>query len=216
MCAEKAVRKNEKGKRTKQKLFETATQLFDQYDFDSVTVDAIVEAAGLSKGTFYIYFESKYELITAFLLDYVDKVDSSYKAHLELLPAETTAHDMIISLVEKISDELINTIGYERMRVVYKGQLSGMVNMEGVIGYNRKLYKIFADVLMMGVEKGEFSSAISIESLTKHFVIAIRGISYEWCIRYPDFYLKEQAVEHFKLLLRGIEATPLYPGASEK
>ena len=45
-------RKMRKGEKTKQRLFETAARLFDQYDFDDVSVDAIVEAAGVAKGTF--------------------------------------------------------------------------------------------------------------------------------------------------------------------
>jgi len=34
--------------------------------------------------------------------------------------------------------------------------------------------------------------------------MAIRGVSYEWCIRYPNFDLKEQAVAHCLLLIEGI------------
>jgi len=52
-------RKKGKGERTRRKLFESAALLFEKYDPDDVSVDAIVEAAGVSKGTFYIYFESK-------------------------------------------------------------------------------------------------------------------------------------------------------------
>ncbi len=195
-----------KGERTKQKLFEAAAQLFEKHDFDNVTVDAIVEAAGVAKGTFYIYFESKDELIAAFLFDYVSKIDADYKAHLDSLPATVTASDILLSLIAKIADVLTDTIGYHRMRIVYKIQLMEVINMDVVKGYNRKLYQIFADVLGQGIKQGEFNTKLSLDTLTKHFVMAIRGLSYEWCIRHPNFDLKEQALEHFQILLSGIRA----------
>lgn len=196
-----------KGEKTKQKLFEAAAQLFGRYDFDDVSVDAIVDAAGVAKGTFYIYFESKDALIAAFLSDYVNSVDADYKAHLDSLPPGMAAGDMLLSLIAKIADVLIGTIGYHRMRIVYKVQLTGAINTDAVTGYNRKLYQIFTDVLWVGIEQGEFTAKLPLETMTNHFVMAIRGLSYEWCIRYPDFDLKEQALTHFRLLLNGIQET---------
>jgi len=196
-----------KGEKTKQKLLETAEEHCSRFDFNNVTVDTIVEAAGVSKGTFYIYFESKDSLIATLLSDYVNSVDADYKAHLDTLPSGITATDMLLSLIAKIADVLTDTIGYYRMSIVYKIQLTGFFNMDTVKGYNRKLYQIFSDVLTQGLERGEFNTKLPIDTLTKHFVMALRGISYEWCIRYPDFELKEQALAHFRILLNGIRET---------
>lgn len=77
--------------------------------------------------------------------------------------------------------------------------------MEVVKGYNRDLYQIFTYVLKLGIKNGEFRKDIPLDSLTKHFVMAIRGLSYEWCIRFPDFDLKENVLMHFELLLSGIK-----------
>ncbi|MBR0599827.1 TetR/AcrR family transcriptional regulator [Sinanaerobacter chloroacetimidivorans] len=204
MIKEKTSHRKEQAAETKRKLYESAGQLFGQYEFEDVTVDDIVEAAGVSKGTFYVHFESKDALIASFLSDYVSGVDAEYKAHLDSFPAGTKASDMLLSLISKIAEVLTGTIGYNRMRIVYKVQLTGAVNMEAIKGYNRELYKMFADVLKLGIERGEFRTELPLDTLTKHFVMAIRGISYEWCLRYPDFDLEEQALAHFKILLDGI------------
>lgn len=193
-----------KGEKTKRKLLETATELFSKYEVDDVTVDSIVEATGVSKGTFYIYFESKDALIATLLYEYVSNVDADYKAHLDLLPSEIASADMLLSLIAKITDVLVGTIGYQKMRTVYKVQLTGVYNMDVVKGYNRKLYQIFADVLERGIDQGEFSIKLPVETMTKHFIMAIRGLIYEWCIRYPEFDLKEEAQTHFLILLNGI------------
>ena len=203
MTAENAGVKVSKGERTKQKILESAAVLFGHHEFEEVTVDAIVAAAGVSKGTFYIYFDSKDSLIASFLTEYVRNVDMAYKSHLESLPEGTPASQMMLSLIAKIADVLTGIIGNHRMRIVYGLQLSGKVDMEVVKGYNRALYDLFTDVIARGLEQGEFRNTHTVETLTRHFVMAIRGLSYEWCIRYPDFDLKTQALEHFQLLLDG-------------
>lgn len=197
--------KSKKGEKTKRKLLESATQLFEKYDFTNVTVDAIVEAAGVSKGTFYIYFESKDALIADILSDYVTIVDSDYKKYLSSITSGAKADDIMLSLIAKISDVLVNTIGRDNMSIIYKLQLDKTFNTDSIKGYNRDLYQIFSDVIQLGLNQGIFHTEIPLQTITNHFVMAIRGISYEWCIRYPNFDLKEQALLHFQLLLKGIQ-----------
>ena len=205
MSIEEKERKREKGKLTKRKLFECAARLFDQYPFEEVSVDMIVAAAGVAKGTFYVHFNSKDALIANFLSDYINRVDADYRAVLSSSPPDTSTSQILLGVIGRIADTLTNTIGCTGMRTVYKLQLSNAVDMSVVMGYQRDLYQIFSELLSKGLEKKEFQSELSLDTLTRHFVMAIRGLSYEWCIRYPDFDLKEQALTHFQLLLSGIE-----------
>ena len=54
------VLENKKNK--KNALLRSAFELFTQTDIHSVTVQDIVEKAGVAKGTFYLYFKDKYEV----------------------------------------------------------------------------------------------------------------------------------------------------------
>lgn len=206
MKKEETRRKKEKGEKTKQKLFIAATMLFNQYDFREITVDRIVEEAGVAKGTFYIYFESKDALIAAFISDYVRKVDTDYRAILDSFSPDTSSSQILLGLIGKIADTLTEIIGYTSMRIVYQLLLNDDIDMGAVKEYARDLYQIFAVVLERGMERGEFISLLSLNELARHFVMAIRGLSYEWCIRYPDFDLKSQALTHFQMLLNGIKS----------
>jgi hypothetical protein len=115
-----------------------------------------------------------------------------------------SASGIMLAFTEKIATVITDTIGYDTMKVVYQIQLTKTVPMETVMGYSRKLYAMFSELLEQGIRQGEFQTALPLDTLSRHFVMAIRGICYEWCIRYPDFDLKEQAVAHMKLLLKGI------------
>lgn len=196
--------KTNKGERTQQKLKDIATQLFEEDSFDKVSVDDIVKAAGVSKGTFYIYYDSKDTLIADILVDYVKNIDTDYKNHLDKIPPDTPADEMILSLVANISEVLVEKIGHSNMSSIYRLQLDKRIDTDSVKGYNRSLYQMFRDIIALGLNQGIFQTKIPLQNITHHFVMAIRGISYEWCIRYPDFDLKEQALTHFQMLLRGL------------
>lgn len=59
-----------KAAETKKRIYECTMELMRRYGLDNFTVDDVVEAAGVSKGTFYVHFKSKFSLrnqITSFL-----------------------------------------------------------------------------------------------------------------------------------------------------
>ncbi|OGO79740.1 MAG: TetR family transcriptional regulator [Clostridiales bacterium GWC2_40_7] len=190
---------------TKNKIYKSAEQLFKRYDYENVSVDSIVELAGVSKGAFYVHFATKDSLIAALISDIVNKVDLSYKSYLEAFPSNSESSEILISLVGKIADIITCTIGYDNIKTVYKVQITKTINTDAIMSYNRELYKIFSDLINKGVQQGEFKTELPVDVLAKHFIMALRGLTYEWCIRHPDFDLKEQAVIHFKILLSGIK-----------
>ncbi len=209
MKKEKSSRRQEQAAETKRRLYDSAAQLFGQYDYDEVTIDAIVQSAGVSKGSFYVHFPSKAALIDAFLSDYINGLDVTYQSFIVSLPPGIKSSEQLLTLAAKVADVLTDTIGYNRMRTAYKMQLTKAVNMETVLNYQRDLYKIFAEILRQGLTQGEFQSELSPDALTRYFVMAIRGLSYEWCIRYPDFDLKKECLEYFRILLKGIQSSEI-------
>lgn len=204
MREKKLDKRKAQGAETKKKLYEIAERLFTERNFSDVNVEDITDQAGITKGAFYVHFESKDALIAILIADYAARADTNYKTFLETLPDDMHASEVLLALTQKIAETLLNTIGYENMKKVYQMVLAGTVDTEAVKGYSRELYTLFHGVLEKGVRRGELTSSLPLEKLSQHFVMAIRGVSYEWCVRYPDFDLKEQAMEHIRLLIEGI------------
>lgn len=207
MKAEKPNLKKEQGAKTKRKLYLCAGKLFQRYQYDDVSVERIAKAAGITKATFYSHFRSKDELYLSLFADCTFRIDQEYQTFLDTLPADLPATDRILALVEKIADILIGTVGYDTMKVIYKLELTKDVNTEAIKGYDRKIYGMVKNILDQGFHQGEFQASLPLEELTRQFLMAIRGVCYEWCIRYPDFDLKVQAVTYIKILLNGIQST---------
>ena len=194
-----------KAAETKKKIYESARQLALDHGIENVSVDSIVKAAGVSKGSFYVHFESKDALTANFVNEYTANADLNYKSFLESLPENESVLDILILLAGEISDFIETNIGLENMRVLYKAHLTKTINTTPAMSYNRDLYKLFTVVLEKGLRQGELREDMPIDSLAKHLIMAIRGITFEWCIRYPDYDLKHQIKEHFKILLYGLK-----------
>jgi AcrR family transcriptional regulator len=190
---------------TRNKIYESARQLILEQGFENVSVDSIVEAAGVAKGSFYVHFESKDALAVDLINEFTKTADLDYKSFLQSHSDCSSSLDTLLLLAEKISDFIESNIGIDNMKVLYKAHLTKAVDTTSATSYSRELYTLFSKTLEMGVEQGELREDLSVASLSRHMILAIRGITFEWCIRYPDFDLKEQVLEHFKILLYGIK-----------
>jgi len=207
MREKKPDKRKVQGAETKKKLYEIAERLFTERNFSDVNVEDITDEAGITKGAFYVHFESKDALVAILIADHAACADANYKTFVETLPNDMPISEVLLALTQKIADELMDTIGCENMKKVYQMLLSGTAGTEAVKGYGRELYALVYSILEKGLRSGEFTSSLPPETLSRHFVMAIRGVSYEWCVRYPDFDLKEQVTEHIRLLVEGMKAS---------
>lgn len=62
-------RRERRRQETRDRLFEAAVRLLSERDFESVTVEAITEAADVGKGTFFNYFPNK-EAVVGYFFEY--------------------------------------------------------------------------------------------------------------------------------------------------
>lgn len=101
----KKIIENKKTKETK--LLKSAFELFTQKDIQKVTVQEIVDAAGVAKGTFYLYFQDKFEI-----RDVLIRTEATHlfqKAHVELERNDIRGfEDSVIFLINQVLLELEN------------------------------------------------------------------------------------------------------------
>ena len=56
------LRLTDRTRETRDKLLRTARSIFEQEGYDATSISSIVEAAQVSRGTFYLYFQSKEDI----------------------------------------------------------------------------------------------------------------------------------------------------------
>ncbi len=204
MSGEKINKRKLQAADTRNKIYRIAKELFLKHGVENVSVDSIVEAAGISKGAFYVHFDTKDALTSILINDYVSEVDSEYKSYFEEIINKNSAKEIMLLLVGKIAEVIDNKIGYENMRILYKTHITNTIDVSSSISYKRDIYKMFSSIIEKGSSNGEFKSDLPTDVLSNHFILAMRGITYEWCVRYPEIDLKEQFLIHYKILLNGI------------
>lgn len=205
MDAKMSTGRKRKAAETKDKIYKSASSLYKKYGFENVSVDAIVNEAGISKGAFYLHFSSKDALTAALIMEYVSKLDLSYRAFMENFPNDASARDVLLSLVGRIADAITNDVGYCLIRIVYRLQIDRNSETDALLSYKREIYAVFSSLIRRGIQQGEFASGFDADIVAEQSITILRGFTYEWCIRYPDFQLKEQLLRHFNLLFSGIE-----------
>jgi AcrR family transcriptional regulator len=77
---------------TCEKLFEAAARVFEEQGIGGASIEAVVAAAGFSRGAFYSNFNSKDELIIAMLEEHVEQ---SIRRNLDLLTRHKSLADFI-------------------------------------------------------------------------------------------------------------------------
>ncbi len=117
---EKTMEKETKGVRTKRQLYQCAMKLFRERGFDRVSVDEIVREAGMAKGTFYIYFNTKSDIILEMLRQY----DTYYDQIMAGLPDDLSIDQQMEEIVKGACRFTEEVIGLDLIRVLYVKQLT--------------------------------------------------------------------------------------------
>lgn len=91
-----------KRRETHKRILESAIALFGAGGYEATTLDAIVEASGISKSTFFHYFKSKEELLVAWQAD----VPELLRAAIAAEPAVDTPIEFISNVLVKLPTRL--------------------------------------------------------------------------------------------------------------
>jgi AcrR family transcriptional regulator len=196
-----AMSRKLKAAETKRRIYESAVALMKMRGLDNFSVEDIAAAAGVSKGTFYVHYKSKFSLIA----DYVSTIDIDYPDCFNSIPPDIKPSEMLLLATEKITHILACNIGINVIRTVYEALIKKADGSEALLGHDRKLHRIYRRIIRQGVRQGEFREELKIDSVASHCVISLRGMTHEWCIRHPDFDLMKEVLQHFEIILKGIK-----------
>lgn len=96
-----------KSNENKKRIIDVAVRLINEKGFDNVSVSEITKAAGVSKGAFYIHFESKEDLIAKQISFYYDdlKLDDSHSQYEKLEHYLLKSIDHIVESGLKMAQE---------------------------------------------------------------------------------------------------------------
>lgn len=183
---------------TRNKIYKTALKLFSQYNYDSVTIDDIVEQSGVSKGSFYTHFKSKEHI----MLEQFKKIDAHYERWFKTFSPHRSASDQLLSFVRSQAIFVITELRLNSLKVVYTSQISLTPSAPKLLSDDtRPYYKIISAIIALGKEQGEFRVDIPTDVLASMISRIIRGLFYDWCLFEGSFDLEEESQRYFGVIL---------------
>ena len=155
-------RKREKENR-KNAILKAARKLFFDKGFRNVTVESIAKKAELSKGSVYLYFQSKEDIYTQILLSDNEKF---YKTMAGLMKEGQNASEMLMGFADAYATYFINDRELFRILMNYMLNTDHMNLPEEIdhliVKATNKTADIIEDIFTMGIKSGEYPPYIDL------------------------------------------------------
>jgi len=176
-----------------------ALDLFATQGYATTSVQQIVEAAGVTKGAMYHYFQSKDDLLFAIY----DRMLALQKAHLDEIvaaggPVEDVVRAVCVDVVETSIDFLPEgTVFFRSMHMLTEPRLKEVTQRR------REYHDEFAALLRRGQDEGVFRTDVPRPLLVAHFFSDVHYLSHWYSPTGPE--TKTQVAQQLtELFLRGI------------
>lgn len=90
---------------TRQRLLESALQVFARNGYERATVDEIVREAGFSKGAFYVHFESKEDLFWEMLQERIERQQELFRQAIDSSQSVVENEKRVLQVVFESHDD---------------------------------------------------------------------------------------------------------------
>lgn len=188
------MKREEKKKKTREKIVAAALALFEQNGYEETTVSQITERAGVAKGTFFNYFNSKDDLMCEikdfFIMEELEKLKDKPGPLLPLLRAA------LLAIISGISENPGIT------RAQFECSFKNPALLDGLMDIRRKLFPIFQRMQ----ESGEITRSFPPETLAQIAMQTYMGVLVMWHMEDMREPLQDLMLRAFEIYFDGIRA----------
>jgi AcrR family transcriptional regulator len=185
---------------TRQKLFDSARHLFSCHAYESVKIEDITKEAGLAKGTFFNYFESKEAIV--YEMQYFVSYDS-------LMPILSYEGPIVPKIKQAIVELLMeNSTSKSLMRAVLLSQLKDNRQLEKLAEQLQSFYHGMNQLVDKAKKQGEMRHDLDSMEIVRTVERMYMGILMQWCCDIEDSPLDTFIAQSFDVLFAGLQPQP--------
>ena len=201
----KATRRERRKSDLRARIVSTALELFSKHGFSEVTVEHIADVADVGKGTIYNYFQTKEDIVVAFMVDVERKVQARLK---KIIRPD-------VSL-----EAILNEFVLFQLRVKQPYYPFVTVLWGKIFNRTKKAFPCFSERQMLGAppigavfkalqESGRIRQDVDVLGLVLAFKTVQLGITGLWAMEGPPFHETEKVVHlQMKLFCEGLAPGP--------
>jgi len=169
---------------TKKLLMDVSTRLFNEKNFDDVSVNEICREAGVTKGAFYHYFDSKYDIPIQQYREIQDRFFSDYLASADR-PFGERFYRVIMWFSDYCTLDKLNIF-----KNYYKALL--VTDKSRVMRRTEMTTRVLKEMLCQGVAIGVFRKNININFVTETVTRFIFSLVLDWTIFNGEIDLQKE------------------------
>ena len=185
-------------KNTRSRIVAAAWKLFYTDGYDRTTIDDIIEAANVSKGSFYHYFESKESLINS--ISYL--FDETYENLLSSIDNSLSPIDQLVTMTKESFFMIENTVPVHLLNRIMSSQLTSKGDSH-LLDPDRPYYHIVRKIVIEGKDKGIFRDEFSVNEICIAYALFERGLMYDWCVSNGNYSLTQYSTKMMRIFLNG-------------
>lgn len=200
------IAKTRKKDETRRSILASAQSLFKQKGYEATSVDEIVQAADLVKGTFYYHFDSKEQvLLNLRYLAVIEAVEASVAS----LDGGATARDALAVLTEKLGgwsqdNPDLARVFYGRSAVLMPQQIQAQAQSTKSLPASPPLAIKIAEIIKSGQKSGELRQDIDALTLAEHFIFMLFHTQMTWVAQGQKDKITTRLALCLDILIRGI------------
>lgn len=144
------------------RILEVARRHFERYDYKRTVIDDIVQEVGIAKGTFYLHFSSKRELLLA-VIDDIQR--QSLLVFQELVKKELTPGELMREMLEWVAKVMMEQPLAERLLILDSDHwiVREIMTREDMQQQLQVSLSFFRNLVKEGIDAGEFRPEVDLE-----------------------------------------------------
>jgi AcrR family transcriptional regulator len=189
-----ARQREQQREETRQRVYESALAIFRRDGVADATIDDIAKAAEVSRGTFYVYFPTKEDVLAEMLA----RSEARHADHLRELAVQTPLRSVLGVLCSEISNEwraepvLSPQMGAVALKLSAQGPWTTASGLRGVLGQH----------FGAAIARGELESTLPAQLLADFFLINLFAALMAWSAR-PELNLDDVLSEVVRFFFFG-------------
>jgi AcrR family transcriptional regulator len=186
------TRRKLQARETRKRILETALSLFREKGFDQVSIDEITSSAGVSKGSFYTYFQTKSDII----IEEFRRIDYFYEKKETAILNNPDAASRLVAFTRHQLDYIHKHMGYRTLSILYINQMSTFYDQKILSNRERPLVRIVSKIIAEGQAAGQIRPGDPVE-LAEWMNRCMRGFFLDWAISKGAIDVRKDGMRFF-------------------
>ena len=190
-------KRQENAIKTKQNLSDAAIKLIEKKGFDSLSVDDIVTEAGCAKGTFYIYFKHKEDVVHEICRPSFDQIKNEMQQMKDKCIVERLSFYFAQFMIQ------VERYGIKLCREWIKGVLDPQKAPQNMDNAKWQFdVDMLSLILQQAIQNKELKKDTPVELLTHIIISELYGMMICWCMSDGVFEPKDWTAKFFKTQIK--------------